>query len=148
MKCIAASGKIVQTEWMRSSHIRKEILLYEDEYVVMPNHFHGIVWIISPERDELLQSSESFGSIPGDAHNPSTLIPKSLGSFITGFKSSVTRRARDELGIGDIWQRNYFDHIVRNETDFKHIWEYIDNNPRKWSEGRFYFSTYPPFSSW
>jgi hypothetical protein len=43
---LSALGKIVQAEWLRSAEIRKEIRLFEDEFVVMPNHVHGIVWIV------------------------------------------------------------------------------------------------------
>ncbi len=44
-------GNIIQTEWFRSAEIRKEIQLFEDEFIVMPNHIHGIVWILPPELD-------------------------------------------------------------------------------------------------
>jgi putative transposase len=53
--------------------------------------------------------------------------PKSLGSFIAGFKSSVTSRARRELRITNVWQRNDYEHIIRSTAEFDKIWAYIDN---------------------
>ena len=60
--------------------------------------------------------------------------PKSLGSFLAGFKASVTSRAKKELNITSIWQHNYYEHIIRTEVEFKKIWAYIENNPHKWQE--------------
>jgi REP-associated tyrosine transposase len=52
-------------------------------------------------------------------------MPRSLSSFIVGFKSSVTSRAKRELNIGEIWQRNYYEHIIRNQTELARIGVYI-----------------------
>ena len=60
--------------------------------------------------------------------------PRSLSSFIAGFKASVTSRVNRELNSGNIWQRNYYEHIIRNETELEKIWKYIDLNPLKWQE--------------
>ncbi len=40
--------------------------------------------------------------------------------------------------INQIWQRSFYDHIIRNEQDYNEIWQYSKNNPQKWSEDRFY----------
>lgn len=138
-------GKIVHDEWMRSIGIRKEIQLYEDEFVVMPNHGHGIVWIVEtpsvgadgvrPKITGIRPDEEGARRAPQPgAPQPLRRIPKSLGSFIAGFKASVTSRAKRELMMTGIWQRNYYEHILRNEDEFKNIWDYIDDNPRKWEE--------------
>jgi len=60
--------------------------------------------------------------------------PRSLGSFIAGFKSSVTKRIRDELNETGIWQRNYYERIIRNERELEAICRYIESNPLNWSE--------------
>lgn len=146
-------GKIVYEEWRQSAEIRKEIFLCEDEFVVMPNYVHGIVWIIDLDAAPsemgaslapLPNAGHSVGangirpmdgdnpSKPGARRAPQQRSPKSLGSFIAGFKASVTSRARRELDMTGIWQRNYYDHIIRREKDFQAIWNYIDNNPRNW----------------
>jgi len=182
---LSSLGQIVYDEWMRSAEIRKEIRLYEDEFVVMPNHLHGIVWIVSlvgadegtdvgadvirPSNDirpdsgihppetgarrapqpSAPQSVRADGIRPDDGVRPIPLrrAPKSLGSFIAGFKSSVTSRAGRELDMTGIWQRNYYDHIIRSENEFQAIWNYIDNNPQKWGSDQLHPSALPnPFN--
>jgi putative transposase len=63
-----------------------------------------------------------------------TLIPNSLGSIIGQFKSKVTKRLRELSGNSDlkIWQRNYYEHIIRNEIDLQNIRKYTKLNPLKW----------------
>ena len=61
-------------------------------------------------------------------------LPKSLSSFVAGFESSVTGRAHRELDSANIWQRNYYEHIIRDQADYKRIADYIANNPMKWDE--------------
>jgi hypothetical protein len=73
---------------------------------------------------------------PGTSLAPLQRKPKSLSSFVAGYKSSVTARARGELKMTDIWQRNYYDHIIRSENDFMHIWNYIDANLQLWHEDK------------
>lgn len=146
-------GQIVHDEWMRSIGIRKKIRLFEDEFVVMPNHGHGIVWIVEtlvgadgvrPEISGIRAGQEGARRAPQPALQPALQpapqtfrrSPKSLGAFIAGFKASVSSRAKRELNMTGIWQRNYYEHIIRNETEFKNIWDYIDDNPRKWDEDK------------
>ncbi len=57
-----------------------------------------------------------------------------MGAFIAGFKSAVTRRARDELQMTGIWQRNYYEHIIRSETEWAKIVDYIHTNPSRSAE--------------
>lgn len=125
-------GEIIRIECMRSIGIRKEILLHEDEFVIMPNHIHGIVWIVTAESGDL---RPLIGNTPADS------LPlkhsSSLGKFIAGFKASATHRARRELNITSIWQRNYYEHIIRNQVELQKIWDYIDSNPREWFEDQY-----------
>jgi REP element-mobilizing transposase RayT len=121
-------GRIVQEEWSRSAEIRREIQL--DEFVVMPNHVHGIVEIIEPP------------SVGATGRSPLRLKPgpppRSLGSFVAGFKSAVTTRINILRGTPDVplWQRNYYEHIIRNEDDLRRIREYIQTNPVRWELDR------------
>lgn len=119
-------GEIVIDEWLRSSQIRQEIQL--DEFIVMPNHFHGIV-VINPVgangRSPLPQSNKPIMPL---------MKPKSLSSLMAGFKSSVTKQInliRNTPGT-KIWQRNYYEHIIRNEKALDNIRQYIINNPLSW----------------
>lgn len=129
-------GEIVNKEWMRSSEIRQEIAL--DKYVVMPNHFHGILIIT---QNNISINSKIVGA---NEHSPPlqplnqsiipSMKPKSLSSLMAGFKSSVTKQInliRNAPGT-PIWQRNYYEHIIRNEESLNKIREYIVNNPLSW----------------
>jgi len=81
-----------------------------ENYVVMPNHVHVLVWI---KHDEL--------------------HPVSLESFVRYLKSSVTKAAHAKgLDGPPIWQKGYYERIIRGDEDFFSVWEYIDNNPAKW----------------
>jgi putative transposase len=153
-------GEIVQQEWYRSVQIRREIELNTEEFVVMPNHIHGIVRLI--EVSEGVQPTpESATDFPnpvgadgirpikeGACHAPqpegASLAPqpenqplrregRSLGSFVAGFKAAVTARAGKELGFHSIWQRNYYEHIIRNEAAYARIRAYIQSNPLRWA---------------
>jgi REP element-mobilizing transposase RayT len=118
-------GKVVQEELDRSAKIRREIEL--DTFVVMPNHIHGIVVIV-----------ESNVGATGRSPLPKGPTPKSVGAMMAGFKSAVTRRINDLRGTpySPAWQRNYYEHVIRNEDDSDEIREYIVNNPLKWDLDR------------
>jgi len=129
-------GKIAHDEWLRSTIIRNEIHLFEDEFIVMPNHLHGILWIVasSPAKVDSDYRNDGIRTDRGASLAPLQRKPKSLSSFIAGYKSSVTSRARNELKMTNVWQRNYYDHIIRNVDDLKKIWNYIDTNVRIWND--------------
>lgn len=124
-------GRIVEEEWEKTEVIRENVQLYE--YIVMPNHFHGIIQLFD-ENNEIEYVSSRFES------------PKnSLGSIIRGFKSATSKRINEWLYADitikkpeKIWQRNYYDHIIRNEERYKIIRDYIINNPANWKKDRFY----------
>ncbi|PIP11995.1 MAG: transposase [bacterium (Candidatus Stahlbacteria) CG08_land_8_20_14_0_20_40_26] len=117
-------GRIIETEWLKTPQIRKNVEL--DEYVVMPNHFHAILFII---RRGVLQYAPT-----NKFRSPS----QTIGSIVRGFKSAVTKRTnklRNTPGI-PVWQRNYYERVVRNENELNRIREYIQNNPLKWELDR------------
>jgi REP element-mobilizing transposase RayT len=116
-------GAIIEEEWFRSPIFRKIVL---DAFVVMPNHIHGIVFI------------DSVGATGRSPAPRSGLRRGSLGSFVGNFKAATTRRVR-MLGLTSdrpVWQRNYYEHIVRDDGDLNAIREYIDNNPANWANDR------------
>ena len=125
-------GEIVQEEWFASVDIRKEIRLHPEEFVVMPNHIHGIVWIEYDDYHDVGANGRS--PLPDRPPLRPQMKPRSLGSFIAGFKSSVTKRIRDELNETGIWQRNYYERIIRDEKELDAIRRYIEANPLNWSE--------------
>lgn len=124
-------GRIVAAEWIRSAEIRAEIEL--GEFVVMPNHFHGIVLITDDIRrgDRLVALTPVSSTIPGPQQ-------KSIGALLAGFKSAVTKRI-NEIRISPslpVWQRNYHEHVIRNEADYDRIAEYVATNPQRWIEDK------------
>ncbi len=121
-------GRIVRAEWFRSAEMRKEIQLFKSEFGLMPNHLHGIVWI---------------NGSAGEESNRRQRPPRELGTFLKGFKDSVIRRARDELKIAQVWQRNDHEHIVRNENELQDIRVYIQTNPLRWQEDQLHPSAGP-----
>ena len=124
-------GGIVHEEWVMSEGVRHEIAL--DTFVVMPNHLHGIVIIkdagITGVRIRATGRSPLPISGPGK---------RSLGAFIAGFKSAATKRINIDRHLPGVpvWQRNYFEHIIRGETSLGRIREYIVNNPQQWELDR------------
>ena len=125
-------GEVAAEERVKSSHVRKEIST--DIFIVMPNHLHGIV-IINNSGD--ISNSGATGRSPLQAtHSQITRgpAPKSLGAFIAGYKSSVTKRInkiRNSLGQ-PLWQRNYYEHVVRNNLELQRVRDYIVTNPLRW----------------
>ncbi|MEB3883672.1 transposase [Lyngbya sp. CCY1209] len=121
--CLNYIGTIVREEWLKSAQMRQEVEL--DEWIIMPNHIHGIVVIVNGDLDTNgAQALRSYKK------------PRSLSSFIGGFKSSVTKRIKEfsQQPSPPVWQRNYYESIVRNERHLNQIRQYIIDNPQKWDE--------------
>ena len=118
-------GGVVEDEWENSALIRQEIEL--DAFVAMPNHIHGIVVITAPAGRATSRSPLQSGP-----------IPRSLGAFVGGFKAAVTQRVNVERGTRgvSVWQRNYFEHVIRSEDSLKRIRQYILENPARWEFDR------------
>ena len=117
------AGKIVADEWVKIAEIRDDIKL--DEWIVMPNHFHGILTINNPVgaiHESPLQMTIT--------QRRNMTLPKLIGRFKM-LSSKRINEMRDTQGI-KLWQRGYFEHIVRNEKSLNHIREYIVNNPMQW----------------
>ena len=76
-----------------------------------------------------------FDAVEGARHAPLRTTPRSLGSFIGGFKAATTRQYREVTGEagGSLWQRGYYEHVVRDDRDFARIGGYIANNPTNWA---------------
>ena len=111
-----------------------------DEFIVMPNHIHGILVIVEKNcknnkyRDEALPRLYK-GDFPQMAKiSPK---PKSLPVIIGSYKSIVKKIcAKEHAKIGFEWQTRYYDHIIRNKEELQRIREYIINNPLKWEEDK------------
>lgn len=126
-------GRIATNCWQKiPSHFTR---VNTDAFVVMPNHVHGILVIL--EYDETpgagtacrAPTRRRFGRPTSD----------SLSTIIGAFKSAATKHinAMPNKPTTPIWQRNYHEHIIRNEDDMAEIREYIANNPARWGEDKY-----------
>lgn len=134
-------GQIVAEEWQKSSEIRQEIEL--DEWVLMPNHFHGIVWITPPDSPTGVGAKGPSPLRQREHPHPprvekTGIMPlmksRSLSSLVAGFKTITTKRInqlRNAPGT-PVWQRNYYDHIIRHKDALQKIRQYVQTNPQKW----------------
>ena len=111
-----------------------------DAFAIMPNHVHGIFVILG--RGEASVVPLRVSKIPSklDAsplrQRPNGTQPRSLSAIVQNFKSVSTRKmnaARGSPGTS-VWQRGYYEHVVRNEDELKAIREYILGNPARWNE--------------
>jgi putative transposase len=125
-------GQIVQHEWEKTTRIRQEIEL--DVFVVMPNHIYGIVVITTDNT----VGAHGHAPLQNDDPRAPHRKTKSLGAFIAGFKCAATKRINAVRGTPGkpVWQRNYYEHIIRDDAELKDIQEYILTNPLRWSEDR------------
>ena len=144
-------GAIAQKEWQNTSAIRDNIVLHE--FVVMPNHFHSIIEI------KFQKGNNEIGKF----QSPS----QTVGAIIRGYKIATIKKIKDFILISDkenisrggwgelqfapttaptekikeldfkIWQRNYYDHIIRNEQAYERISDYIRDNPKRWNDDKF-----------
>ena len=120
-------GRIVETawEWLGQQYPYVDL----DEWVVMPNHLHGIIVICDDCRGDLRRGDSRIA--------PTTIGPnkrKPLGRLVGAFKTVSTKEINLIRGTpaATIWQRNYYEHIIRNEGELARIRKYIDENPLKW----------------
>ena len=115
-------GKVVMEEWKRAAQLRDNVEL--DEYVIMPDHLHGIVVL-------KCRGTARRAPTPGQFSLP---VSSSLPTIVRAFKSAVTRRIhllQDCSGL-TIWQRGYHEHIIRKNENINQVREYIRNNPLRW----------------
>ena len=125
-------GQIIETELFNlQTRFPVKIL----DYVIMPDHLHFIIELVdSYDSNATLDKPEEFspditGTIIDVQKNA-----KSIGSIICAFKSITTKKINTyyHRSGSKIWQRNYFEHIIRSEADYLRIAEYIANNPINW----------------
>ena len=139
-------GEKVRVCWQEIPNHFPQIVLHD--YVIMPNHVHGIIEINNPQSSgsNMGMCTDAVGGVGANNYSPlrSSTNPASLssrpngtsrtvGSVVRGFKIGVTKR----VGFSP-WQRNYYEHIIRNSVAYNHIVQYMAQNPMKWEEDCFY----------
>ena len=148
--CLSDIGKMVQTVWQELPVFYPGVQI--DEFAVMPNHFHGIILLTNEPVGAVPRASPNGGQIQENGQPqgvaPTNIIkdkPKrlSLPDVVHRFKSLTTAKYRHNVKNHGwqrfdrrFWQRNYYEHIIRNEDELRQIREYIINNPLKWAEDR------------
>jgi putative transposase len=134
-------GTIVDFHWKEIPNHFPGVEL--DDYVIMPNHVHGIIIINDASVGAIHESPqrESFERNEPERESPQEsqtiiqrrkmLLPKTVGLFKmnSAKQSNILRKSP---GIA-FWQRNYYDHIIRNDADLARIRTYIANNPLQWA---------------
>jgi REP element-mobilizing transposase RayT len=105
-----------------------------DEWVLMPNHLHGIITI----QDDLGRGGSRTALTPPAPTIPSTEKRKPLGRLVGAFKTVSTKRINELRRTAGftVWHRNYYEHIIRSEKAMNRIREYIFNNPLRWEFDR------------
>ena len=116
-------GEAVDAAWRDLPVYRPSLIL--DAWVVMPNHLHGIVILPGFAADT-----------PHNTTSPHGPMPHSLGAVVGGFKSAVSREisAKELTLVRPIWQRNYFERIIRNDRELEAARRYIEANPARWTD--------------
>jgi REP element-mobilizing transposase RayT len=180
-------GEIAHNEWFKTASMRPNIRLHE--FIVMPNHIHGIIEIIPtpphPVRTHCMRppdmpnhgQSERLGRVqraptnaattdnhgqsePGRVQHAGDIVrthcmrphdappitnnhgqrAPTVGDIVRGYKSAVTKRINEIRNMSGVpvWQRNYHEHIIRNEIAYLRISEYIQANPRRWQDDNYH----------
>jgi REP element-mobilizing transposase RayT len=142
--------QIAEECWLNiPNHFPSAIL---HEYIIMPNHIHGIIELSemvgannhSPNDDSYDQNSPNDVMINIDNNRAKSVSPqprspsKTIGFVVPGFKIGVTKWFRQNTDIHTVWQRNYYDIIIRDDRAYQNISDYIINNPAKWATNKFY----------
>jgi REP-associated tyrosine transposase len=130
-----AFGEISREEWLRTESLQDSVHLYPDEMVVMPNHIHGIIWIDESDDNPSGGAASLRPYITQDQYHHSVL-PNSLGAIIRSYKSAVTYQIntlRNNRGA-PVWQRNYYECIVCDQSELENISPYITSNPATWQD--------------
>jgi putative transposase len=120
------AGIIARNEWQKTAEMRPNVV--SDEFVIMPNHLHGIINMTAIQESAQQEQQGRVQRAP------------TVGDIVRGYKSSVTKQIRqlhENLNLL-VWQRNYHEHIIRNEESYLKIAEYIQTNPLRWQEDKYY----------
>ncbi len=128
-------GIVVQKFWNAILNHFQNIEL--DEFIIMPNHVHGIVAILNNDcRGEVSSPSLKLNNPILKGGETPPLQKRTLGQIVAYFKYQSAKQitiSRNNIGT-PVWQRNYYEHIIRNENELNSIREYIRYNPLKWDE--------------
>jgi REP element-mobilizing transposase RayT len=159
---LSGAGVIADLLWHEIKNHAKNLEL--GEFIVMPNHIHGILILDGNtdrkniDEENSIQENDDIGMHDGVQSRPALTLPstnipesnKSIGqkrfqnqgknsisSIIGGYKSAVTKHA-NRMGFAFKWQPLFYDIIIHNDKSYQNIKNYIINNPKKWDADKFY----------
>ena len=124
---LSGLGALVEHCWLQMPLHFAHVTL--DQHVVMPDHVHGVIVIEDRPRPRGMNTNASSG---GFASAPAGSLPV----VVRLFKATVTRLTRQHGASGALWQRNYYEHVIRDERDLDRVRRYIAENPGRWEERR------------
>ncbi|HEU0014941.1 MAG TPA: hypothetical protein VFQ45_14735 [Longimicrobium sp.] len=136
---VSRAGAIVAEEWLRTEALRPYVRL--DGWIVMPNHFHGILALTEPAARTAapVETPRRGVSTMGMSKRPPhRLEAGSLGAIVGQFKSVSTKRIRATCNPAFAWQPRFHDHVIRNDRELDYIRRYIAENPAQWQQDRYY----------
>ncbi|WP_230381521.1 transposase [Myroides albus] len=133
-------GEIARDEWLNIANVRDNVILHE--FIIMPNHIHAII--------EIVKNKAKAGDNKG-FKSPS----QTIGAIVRGYKIATIKRIKagtncNSFCVGElpfaptpptgrtIWQRNYYEHIIRDERSYQYISNYIITNPERWHDDKFH----------
>jgi REP element-mobilizing transposase RayT len=132
-------GKIAYNEWLNLQKRYPNVTL--DVFQIMPNHIHGIIALdtvgatlaVAPNNNSVAQNDKGAGASPAPT----------IGNIVGAYKSLVMNTCLQMFKsqnkyMGKLWQRNYYEHIIRNNKSYQNIADYIIKNPAKWCEDKFF----------
>jgi REP element-mobilizing transposase RayT len=148
---LSQAGQIVAEEWLRTPQVRSNVVL--DEWVIMPNHIHGII-VILPRESVAVRASQGDAAVETSRRDVSTTVPftpprqdepaqpmaglrpHTLGAIVSQIKSVCTKRIWASGMTDFAWQPRFYDHVIRDEASLARIRQYIRNNPIRWALDR------------
>jgi putative transposase len=136
---VSPIGAVAYVLWNEIKNHAKNIEL--GEFVVMPNHVHGILILDGNNMD--VDGRDVACNVPTETplknQKMAAISPKTntISTIIRSYKSAVTKYC-NRLELPFAWQPRFYDHIIRNDESFHRISEYIKNNPANWNEDKFY----------
>ena len=127
-------GKIVD-KYIRSGNRMEHISV--DKYVIMPNHVHILLSVTGTDCERAPNGTSRAPCGTSRAPCGTSRAPSPTNQLVPRFVSTLKRFCHAEMGQ-KLFQRSFHDHVIRNEADYREIWQYIDGNPGKWEEDKFY----------
>jgi len=148
-------GEIAHNEWIKLTERFPNMEM--DAFQIMPNHMHGIIALSVratltvaqnngiAQNDVVAQNTVTQNDMQPHINDGQLqgIAPMTISDIVGAYKSLVANgcleiyKSKNKI-MGKLWQRNYYEHIIRNEKSYQYISEYIINNPTKWANDKFY----------